>query len=159
RDPNRRQARAGPLEVGMSAAAEPAPRSAATPDRWIGWVVLMLTALVCAWSLAGDWVWDDVFQYRDNPAVTQPWVLNWNVIGKPPGPAPPSAMPVYRPLAMVSPVPGQLLWRGPAVERALNLALRLGVVAGVASLVLALGASRRAAWFAAACLALHPAVT
>jgi tetratricopeptide (TPR) repeat protein len=60
---------------------------------------------------------------------------------------------------MLSHVPGQLLLRGPTVERVLNLALHLWVVFGVAALALALGATRRAAWFGAALLAWHPAVT
>ena len=143
----------------MSAAAEPVLPGVQTRERWIACVVLAVTALAYAWSLSGDWVWDDVFQYRDNPAITEPWVLVTNDIWKPTGHAAPDALPVYRPLAMLSHVPGQILWRGPAVERALNLALHLGIAAGVAALVLALGASRRAAWFAAACLALHPAAT
>jgi hypothetical protein len=142
----------------MSETHPPQPRWWAG-DRGLGCGVLALTVLVYAWSLSGDWVWDDVFQYRDNPAITKPLVLVANDIWGPTGRAALNAMPVYRPLAMLSHVPGQILWPGPAVERVLNLALHLAIVAGVAWLVATLGASRRAAWFGAACLAWHPAVT
>jgi tetratricopeptide (TPR) repeat protein len=129
------------------------------PERWLPLLVLAVGALVYLPSLRGDWVWDDVYQFRDNPAITHPWVLVTHDVWSPTGQANPENVPIYRPLAMVSHVPGQILWRGPLVERLVNLALHLGVALGVALLAGALGLGRRAAWFAAACLAWHPAAS
>jgi tetratricopeptide (TPR) repeat protein len=128
-------------------------------DRWLALMVLAVVTAVYFPSLFGTWVWDDVPQYRDNPAITDPWVLVTNDIWGPTGKAQPSNIPVYRPLAMLSHVPGQTLVPGPLPERAINLLLHLCIVGGVAGLAGALGVGRRAAWFGAACLGLHPAVT
>lgn len=127
--------------------------------RWLPALVLGLVAATYLPSLGGGWVWDDVYQLRDNPAITQPWLLASRDVWGPTGFADPRNTPVYRPLAMLSHAPGQLLWRGPAVERLLSLALHLAAVALVASLALARGLGRRAAWFGAACFGLHPAAT
>jgi tetratricopeptide (TPR) repeat protein len=127
--------------------------------RWLPALVLGLVAVTYLPSLGGGWVWDDVYQLRDNPAITQPRVLASHDVWGPTGFADPRNTPVYRPLAMLSHVPGQALWRGPAVERLLSLALHLGALALVAGLALALGLDRRAAWFGAACFGLHPAAT
>jgi tetratricopeptide (TPR) repeat protein len=133
--------------------------ASARVDAWLPTLVLGVTALVYLGSLGGEWVWDDIPQYRDNPAITDPWVLVTSDVWGPTGKAQAGNTPIYRPLPMLSHVPGQLWLRGPAVERVLNLALHLWVVFGVAALALALGATRRAAWFGAALLAWHPAVT
>jgi tetratricopeptide (TPR) repeat protein len=131
--------------------AEP-PRS----ERWPAVAVLALVAAVYLVSLSGDWVWDDVYQLRDNPAIVQPLLLVTRDVWSPTGFADARNTPVYRPLAMLSHVPGQRSWRGPAPERVLGLALHLAAVALVAALAGALGLSRRAAWFGAACFGLHP---
>jgi tetratricopeptide (TPR) repeat protein len=135
------------------------PALARAAERGLPIAVLGLAAALYARSLAGDWVWDDVHQYRDNPAITRPGVLVTRDVWGPTGQADPHDAPIYRPLAMVTHAPGQMLLRGPAVERAQNLLLFLAAVWGVASLSLRLGAGRRAAWFGAACLAWHPAST
>ncbi|MDJ0852857.1 MAG: tetratricopeptide repeat protein [Myxococcota bacterium] len=128
-------------------------------DRWLSGLVLGLVALAYGPSLAGGWVWDDVYQLRDNPAITRPLVLASSDVWGPTGFANERNTPVYRPLAMLSHVPGQLLWRSPLPERVLSLALHLGVAAGVAALGAALGLGLRARWFGAACVGLHPAAT
>ncbi len=136
--------------------AETLPRRV---DAWLPALVLGVTTLLYLGSLGGDWVWDDIPQYRDNPAITNAWVLVTHDVWGPTGKAQAGNTPIYRPLSMLSHLPGQLLLPGPTVERVLNLALHLWVAFGVAALALALGASRRAAWFGAALFAWHPAMT
>jgi tetratricopeptide (TPR) repeat protein len=134
--------------------------SAASPiDRWLPALILAVVFAAYFPSLFGTWVWDDIPQYRDNPAITDPWVLVTHDVWGPTGHAQPSNLPIYRPLAMLSHAPGQSLLRGPFVERALNLLLHLLIVIGVARFARRLGASQRAAWFGAACLGVHPALT
>lgn len=128
-------------------------------DRWLPALVLAVVAAAYLPSLFGNWVWDDIPQYRDNPSITDPWVLVTHDLWGPTGQMQPSNIPVYRPLAMLSHVPGQTLLPGPFPERVINLLLLLAILGGVASLARSLGAGRRAAWFGAACLGLHPAVT
>ena len=106
----------------------------------IGCIVLALVAAVYLPSLGGDWVWDDVYQLRDNPAITQPWVLLTHDVWGPTGFADAHNTPVYRPLAMASHSLGQMLWRGPLVERLASLALHLGIVVLLAALAMTLGA-------------------
>lgn len=122
-------------------------------------LVLGLVAAAYGPSLGGDWVWDDVYQMRDNPAITQPLVLMTHDVWSPTGFADSRNTPVYRPLAMLSHVPGQILWGGPGPERLLGLLLHLGCVALVAACGASLGLGPRARWFGAACLGLHPAAT
>jgi len=126
---------------------------------WLPVLVLGLTAAVYLGSLGGNWVWDDVYQLRDNPAITQPLVLATTDVWGPTGFADERNTPVYRPLAMLSHVPGQMLFAGPGVERLLSLALHLAAVLLVGAIALSLGLSPRAAWFGAACFGLHPAAT
>ena len=126
---------------------------------WLPLVVLGLTAAVYLGSLGGSWIWDDVYQLRDNPAITQPLVLATTDVWGPTGFADERNTPVYRPLAMLSHVPGQTLLGGPGVERWLSLALHLAAVLLVAAIALSLGLGPRAAWFGAACFGLHPAAT
>jgi tetratricopeptide (TPR) repeat protein len=121
--------------------------------------VLGLVALAYLPSLGGEWVWDDVYQMRDNPAITRPLVLVSHDVWGPTGFADEGNTPVYRPLAMLSHVPGQLLHRGPLPERLLSLGLHLLAVALVAGLAASAGLGARAAWFGAALLGLHPAAT
>ena len=121
-------------------------------ERWLPLAVLALVAAAYLPSLGGDWVWDDVYQLRDNPAITRPVLLATRDVWGPTGFADAHNTPVYRPLAMLSYAPGQTLLPGPAVERVLSLALHLGAVALVAWLALALGEGPRAAWFGAACM-------
>ncbi len=128
-------------------------------DRWLPALVLGVVFAVYFPSLFGTWVWDDVPQYRDNPAITDPWILVTHDVWGPTGHAQPSNIPIYRPLAMASHAPGQSLVPGPFVERAINLLLHLLIVIGVARLAGHLGASQRAAWFGAACIGVHPALT
>ena len=127
--------------------------------RWLPGLVLSLVALAYLPSLAGGWVWDDVYQLRDNPAITRPAVLATSDVWGPTGFANERNTPVYRPLAMLSHVPGQLLWRSPLPERALSLVLHLAVAGVVAGLGSALGLGLRARWFGAACAGLHPAAS
>lgn len=126
---------------------------------WLPLAVLGLTAAVYLGSLGGGWVWDDVYQLRDNPAITQPLVLVTTDVWGPTGFADERNTPVYRPLAMLSHVPGQVLLEGPGIERMLSLALHLAAVLLVAAIALSLGLSSRAAWFGAACFGVHPAAT
>jgi len=147
--------------VSVAAAADlPRTRAAAAErDARLPLLVLALVAAVYLPSLGGDWVWDDVYQLRDNPAITQPWVLLTHDVWGPTGFADARNTPVYRPLAMASHSLGQMLWRGPLVERLASLALHLGIVVLIAALAMTLGADRTAAWFGAACFGLHPAST
>ena len=133
--------------------------SAEPEARWLPAAVLALVAAAYLASLAGDWVWDDVYQLRDNPAITSPGVLVTSDVWGPTGFADERNTPVYRPLAMLSHAPGQMLVPGPRIERVLSLAFHLATTALVACLALALGVGPRAAWFGAACLGLHPAAT
>jgi hypothetical protein len=128
-------------------------------DRWLGPLVVLLVIAAYLPSLSGTWVWDDVPQYRDNPAITDPWVLVTHDIWGPTGAAQPSNIPVYRPLAMITHAPLQTWLPGPLSERVVNLGLFVAILCGIASLVRALGASPRAAWFGAACVGCHPALT
>lgn len=121
--------------------------------------VLLGVALVYAPSLSGDWVWDDVYQYAENPAITDAWTLVTHDVWEPTGHKDPENTPIYRPLAMLTHVPGQLWWTGPLVERVLNLTLHLVVVLGIAGVARAAGADSRAAWWSAALFGVHPAAT
>lgn len=121
--------------------------------------VLALGALLYLPTLGGDWVWDDVYVFRDNPAILEPWILLTTDAWGPTGLGGPDRVPIYRPLAMLSHVPGQWLLRGPRIERILGLALHLSIVWAVARFAQRLGSSRSGAWFGAALLACHPAAS
>ena len=128
-------------------------------DRWHPWIVLIVTALLYVPSLSGNWVWDDFHIIQKNPAITDPIALVKNDMWGPSGYDSPTSVPYYRPLSMLTYVPGQALWGGPLPERVINLALHLLVTGLLASLAQALGANRRAAWFGAACFAWLPAAS
>ncbi len=79
-------------------------------ERWCPLLVLVVTVLLYAPSLPGGWVWDD-FQIIDkNPAITDPIALVTHDMWGPSGHSSPTSVPYYRPLAMLSHVPGQALW-------------------------------------------------
>ena len=116
--------------------------------------VLLLVALCYAPSLSGDWVWDDVSQIAHSGALERPieWLAHdvwWLAEGEPPSS-------LYRPLAVITHVPGQALVGGPAIERIINLLLHGIAVVLVALIAIGAGADRRAAWLGAALLGVHP---
>lgn len=133
--------------------------AAGREERWLAAAVLACVCGVYAASLSGGWVWDDAYQLRDNPAITDPLVLVTHDVWGPTGFADPRNTPVYRPLAMASHVPGQSLARAAWPERVLGLLLHLAAVCGVALAARGAGASVRAAWFGGALFGLHPAAT
>ena len=59
----------------MTAPGSPEPRQRSRESAWLGAAVLGLAAAAYLGSLGGGWVWDDVYQLRDNPAITRPGVL------------------------------------------------------------------------------------
>ncbi len=113
----------------------------------------LVTAAVYAPSLAGDWVWDDWYQIADPTPFRDPWRLVtmdvWGALNDTPSD-------LYRPLPLLSHVPGQVLSPGPFVERLLSLLLHLGNAALVAFIARRVGASALAAWAASLLFALHP---
>jgi tetratricopeptide (TPR) repeat protein len=124
--------------------------------RGLAAAVLVATAVAYLPSLGGGWVWDDVLQIADPAPFHAPWRLLsmdvWGALNDAPSD-------LYRPLALLSHVPGQVLWPGPLSERLVSLALHLLNVGLVAAIGCGLGASKRAAWVAAALFGLHPAAS
>ncbi|MBW2421559.1 MAG: tetratricopeptide repeat protein [Deltaproteobacteria bacterium] len=116
--------------------------------------ILGLVALSYAPSLSGDWVWDDLMQIAGSGALARPleWLVHdvwWLADGSTPST-------LYRPLAVITHVPGQAWVGGPGVERVVNLLLHLIAVVLVARIGAGAGADPRAAWLGAALLGVHP---
>ncbi len=126
------------------------------PAAWLPVVILALAACAYAPSLAGGWVWDDHFQMAANAAFEDPIRLLTEDVWSPTGQG---ASHLYRPLAMLTHLPGQRLWPGPTSERVASLLLHLAAVALVAGIARRIGASREGAWFAAALFGTHAAVS
>ncbi len=122
------------------------------------WAIVgaLVTVAVYAPSLGGDWVWDDVYQIADPTPFHDPWRLVtmdvWGALNDAPSD-------LYRPLALLSHVPGQVLAPGPLVERLLSLLLHLLHAGLVIVIARGVGASSRAAGAAALLFALHPVAT
>lgn len=132
------------------------PETEGSARRLLPLSVLALVCLAYLPSLPGGWVWDDWFVLAANPGLSSPWTLLTSDAWGPTGEA---RSDLYRPLFSVSFWPGQALFPGPLVERLLGLWMHLLAVCLVAGIGRALGASRAAAWFAAAIFGLHPACT
>jgi len=117
--------------------------------------VLVLIVLTYAPSLGGDWVWDDRHQIADSGALQQPleWMAHdvWWLSNSSSSPST-----LYRPLAVLTYVPGQALIGGAGVERVINLLLHLFAVVLVAQIAQGVGAGRRAAWLGASLMGVHP---
>jgi len=123
---------------------------------WLAPALAMSLVLVAyGGSLDGGWVWDDHLLLQHNPALDAPWrLLTEDLFG-------PAGVPGndYRPLVMLSFLPGHLLGLGAPFERALALLLHLLGVALVARLAQALGARNDAAWLGAAVVGVHPGLS
>jgi len=129
-----------------------APSQFQAPALAVG--VLCLVALSYAPSLSGDWVWDDVMQIAGSGALERPleWLVHdvwWLAEASSPST-------LYRPLAVITHVPGQALVGGPGVERVINLLLHLIAVVLVARIAARAGADPSAAWLGAALFGVHP---
>jgi protein O-mannosyl-transferase len=136
-----------------AATPEPAPGSApAGLERRLPALALLLVVLAYAVSLGGGWVWDDHAILEANPALDAPLRLWTESLFGPTG----TAGNVYRPLVMMSFLPGHMLGLGPVFERVVALALHLGTVALLGRALLGLGARPAAAWLLAAVFGVHP---
>ncbi len=121
--------------------------------RLLPWLVLLAVVAAYSPSLPGSWIWDDWPQVARNSNLAHPLSL---LLGDIRAGTDMPGTDHYRPLVMLSYVPGQWLLPGPLVERLINLALHLAAVLALAHIGLRLGASTSAAWLGAALLGLHP---
>lgn len=117
-------------------------------------LALGLVAAVFVPSLGGGWVWDDHLIVAGNPALDS--VVD-TVTSDVFGPATGTPSDAWRPLAMLSHVPGRAIGWGPTGERLLSLALHLLSVTALALAGRHLGARPLVAWLAALFFGLHPA--
>ena len=129
------------------------PRERGALERWVAPACLLLVAAAVAPSLPGGFVWDDHSLVAANPVLDHPLrALASDLFG----PATGERSDVYRPLFVLSLLPGHALGLGAGFERLVNLGLHLGAVALLARLGVALGAGHAAAWLGAAAFGAHP---
>mgnify|MGYP001338794984 CR=1 FL=1 len=130
-------------------------RAAEGTDRIAAYATLGLVVLAYAASLSGGWVWDDHILLVDNPALDSPLRL-WteSLFGATSGTGN-----VYRPLVMMTFLPGYALELGPAFERVMALSLHLATVYLLARSLTGLGVNVAAAWLLAAVYGVHPGVS
>lgn len=121
-------------------------------DRRLPALAMLLVVLAYAASLSGGWVWDDHAILEANPALDAPLRLWTESLFGPTG----TAGNVYRPLVMMTFLPGHALGLGPMFERAVALVLHLGTVALLARALLAMGTRPGPAWLLAAVFGVHP---
>lgn len=136
------------------ASAEERIEAVRTRSRAIVAIGVMVT--IGTLGLSDAWVGTDRWTLALNAAAGDVWAA----VSQPlVAPASEPATAIYRPLAQLSLVPGRWFGVGPFGERAVELALHVGVMVLAARLARALGAHGRAAWFGAAVFAFHPAVS
>ncbi len=116
---------------------------------------LGLVVLAYAASLNGGWVWDDHILFVDNPALDSPLRL-WmeSLFGATTG-----SGNVYRPLVMMTFLPGHILDLGPIFERVVGLSIHVATVCLLARALIGLGTRASGAWLLAAVYGVHPGVS
>lgn len=127
----------------------------APTDRRLPLMALALVVAAYAASLSGGWVWDDHAILEANPALDAPGRLWTESLFGPTG----RAGNVYRPLVMMTFLPGHILGLGPVFERVVALAMHCGTVALLARALEALGERSGVAWWWAAVFGVHPGVS
>ena len=118
-------------------------------------VAIGVVVLAYGPSLGGGWVWDDHAIVEANPALAAPIRLWSESLFGPSG----GSGNVFRPLVMMTFLPGHVLGLGPMFERIVSLALHLGTVFLLARVVEGLGERPAAAWLVAALFGVHPGVS